>query len=99
MNESDSCRDAPTSDQSSQSATGTGPKPSTGDPTAERTTSMLLENLLEVATQNLPASQMNPKNRKHIASMEQVMRRYFRKLETAFPTGKVTALYNRHVED
>ncbi len=54
---------------------------------------------MEAAAANLPASQQNPKNRKHIVSMEKVMQKYFGKLETAFPSTKITALYNKHVEE
>ncbi len=58
-----------------------------------------LDRLTEAVTANLPASQMNPKNRKHIASMEKVMRQYFRRLETALPSKRIAALYNRYVEE
>ena len=53
---------------------------------------------MEAAAANLPASQQNPKNRKHIVSMEKVMQKYFRRLETALPSKRIAALYNRHVE-
>ena len=58
-----------------------------------------LESLTEAVASNLPASQHNPKNRKHITAMEKVMRAYFKRLETAFPQRKVAALYGRYVED
>ncbi len=63
------------------------------------TTMSLLSELTEAVASNLPASQHNPKNRKHITAMEKVMRAYFKRLETAFPMAKVAALYNRYVED
>ena len=58
-----------------------------------------LDSLIEAVAKNLPASQVNPKNQKHIASLEKVMRRYFRRLETALPTKRIAALYNRYVEE
>ena len=61
--------------------------------------STLLSELTEAVASNLPASQQNPKNRKHITAMEKVMRAYFKRLEIAFPQRKVGVLYNRHVED
>ena len=57
------------------------------------------EDLMEAVAADPPASQVNPKNKKHITSMEKVMQAYFKRLENAFPMGKVQALYRRHVEE
>ncbi len=58
-----------------------------------------LDRLTEAVTANLPASQMNPKNRRHLTAIQKVMRQYFRRLETALPSRRIAALYNRYVED
>ncbi|KKL09409.1 hypothetical protein LCGC14_2566140 [marine sediment metagenome] len=103
MSGSDSRPGAPASDQPGQSATRTGPRPTTDDPTASHTTSTSLlqdlESLTEAVASNLPASQHNPKNRKHITATEKVMRAYFKRLEIAFPHRKVGVLYNRYLAD
>lgn len=67
-----------------------------------RNTSKLIsetEALMEAVAADLPASQANPKNKKHIVSMEKVMQAYFKRLENAFPYSRVQALYRRHVEE
>ncbi len=97
MSESDSHPDA--QGQTSPSATRTGPRPGTAVQEGGHTMSTLLSELTEAVASNLPASQQNPKNRKHIVAMEKVMRAYFKRLETAFPSRKVGVLYNRHVGD
>lgn len=98
MSGSDSPQGAPTSGRPSPSATRTGPRPTGDGPAAGHTMSTLLSELTEAAASNLPASQHNPKNKKHITAMEKVMRAYFKRLETAFPSRKVAALYDRYVE-
>ncbi len=58
-----------------------------------------VEELTEAVASKLPASQTNPKNKKHITAMDKVMKAYFKRLEGAFPVARVQALYNRHVEE
>ena len=104
MKQSDSSRDAPTSDHKARSRT-IRPKRPTSDATAATQpgldTSLLeaLTDLREAVTRRLPANQESPENKKHAAAIERLMRRYFGRIETAFPWGNVTALYNRHVRD
>ena len=101
MRESDSCHDAQPSSPT-RSPTRKEPKATGGDPMEEATKTTLLkelDSLTEAVASKQPASQQNPQNRKHVTSMEKVMRQYFRKLGTAFPFTKMTALYNRHVEE
>ncbi len=103
MKQSDSFRDASTSDPSARSRPIRPKRPTSDGPAAPQPgadTSLLeaLTDLREAVTRRLPANQESLENKKHAAAIERLMRRYFGRIETAFPWGNVTALYNRHVK-
>ena len=54
-----------------------------------------LISLLEVA---IPANPNSPANRRRRNTLEGELRKYFEKLEQAFPYSKLASIYNRYVE-
>ncbi len=59
----------------------------------------VLAELRELLEQATPADSQNAANRRAEKRLEADVRRYFERLEKALPLSKISALYNRLVED
>ncbi len=58
-----------------------------------------LDKIISLLEAQIPASQASPKNQRLKRKLEREVRKYFRKLEQAFPYAKLAGIYNRNVKE